>query len=216
LPLQPILILDTDVEFAQMLAEQLDDAGLPALVAADVEAAMLRIGAGEIVALVIAAELATALSTLSGRMPALPVVVLAGARGTPAIIPGAEVVARPIRIGALISRLRALTEPRAPVSLAIGPYHFDSAAKRLTLPGRDQTVHLTEKETEILCALARAEAAAVPRDQLLREVWRYNPDVTTHTLETHIYRLRQKMETGAAPGPFLVTEGGGYRLVRGA
>ena len=216
MPLRTILILDPDIEFAQMLAEQLDDAGLAAVVAPDADTAFQRISTGEVGALVIASRLATALSSRMEGMPALAVVMLA----TPAepfdVIAGAEVFTRPIRIGALIARLRSLTEPRAAITLAIGPYEFDSAAKRLKLAGRDETIHLTEKETEILRARARAEGVSVPREQLLSEVWRYNPEVTTHTLETHVYRLRQKIETETTPGPFLVTETGGYRLVRGS
>ena len=216
MPLQPILILDPDLEFAQMLAEQLDDAGLAAAVAPDADAALSRIGAGDVSVLVIASRLATALAARLHATPALAVILLAAPAEPHDAIAGAEVFTRPIRIGALIARLRNLTEPGAAITLAIGPYHFDSAAKRLTLAGSDEAIHLTEKETEILRALARAEGAAVPREQLLSEVWRYNPEVTTHTLETQVYRLRQKMETKAAPGPFLVTEAGGYRLSRGS
>ena len=51
------------------------------------------------------------------------------------------------------------------------------------------------------------------RETLLREVCGYNSDVTTHTLETHIYRLRQKIEKDAAAPAILVTEAGGYKLV---
>jgi DNA-binding response OmpR family regulator len=72
---------------------------------------------------------------------------------------------------------------------------------------------LTEKETAILRYLYRAGKTPVPRDQLLTEVWGYNSGVTTHTLETHIYRLRQKIEKDPSNATLLVTEGGGYKLV---
>jgi DNA-binding response OmpR family regulator len=74
-------------------------------------------------------------------------------------------------------------------------------------------VRLTEKETAILRYLYRAGAKAVGRDELLQEVWGYNAGVTTHTLETHIYRLRQKIEKDPANASLLVTQDGGYKLV---
>jgi DNA-binding response OmpR family regulator len=74
-------------------------------------------------------------------------------------------------------------------------------------------IRLTEKETNILKYLYRASDAVVPRDELLHEVWGYNAGVTTHTLETHIYRLRQKIEPDPSNARILVTETGGYRLV---
>jgi DNA-binding response OmpR family regulator len=74
-------------------------------------------------------------------------------------------------------------------------------------------VRLTEKETSILRYLYRAGQRPVPRETLLQEVWGYNSGVTTHTLETHIYRLRQKIENDAAAPAILVTEAGRYKLV---
>ena len=71
---------------------------------------------------------------------------------------------------------------------------------------------LTEKETAILAFLHRTRQRAVPRQELLREVWGYNPAVTTHTLETHVYRLRRKIEEIPAKARLLITEPGGYRL----
>ena len=74
-------------------------------------------------------------------------------------------------------------------------------------------VRLTEKETNILKFLHRSTESVVPREQLLHEVWGYNAGVTTHTLETHIYRLRQKIEPDPSQARLLVTESGGYKLV---
>src|SRR5437773_1976757 len=74
-------------------------------------------------------------------------------------------------------------------------------------------VRLTEKETAILRFLYRAGQLPVSRETLLQEVSGYNSGVTTHTLETHIYRLRQKIEKDAANPEILVTEAGGYKLV---
>lgn len=212
-----ILILDPDAEFARVLADQLDDAGLVAAVASDAEDALRRVAVDDIGALVIGFGLGAATCRrLRLGAGGVSVILLAGP-GDPSDlidpIEADEVFVRPIRLGALIGRLRGLAEPPAPEIVEIGPYRFDSVAKRLILPATGAVIHLTEKETEILHALARAGATAVPRDMLLREVWRYNPEVTTHTLETHIYRLRQKMETSDISGPLLLTEAGGYRLL---
>ncbi len=75
----------------------------------------------------------------------------------------------------------------------IGPYTFKPSAKML-IDEKDKKIRLTEKETSILKFLFRAGQKVVTRDVLLHEVWGYNAGVTTHTLETHIYRLRQKIE----------------------
>ena len=77
----------------------------------------------------------------------------------------------------------------------------------------NKKIRLTEKETSILKYLYRAGQKPVGRDTLLGEVWGYNAGVTTHTLETHIYRLRQKVEKDASAPAILVTEGGGYKLM---
>jgi len=82
------------------------------------------------------------------------------------------------------------------------------AAKAQTV--RD--IRLTEKETNILKYLYRAGGKPVAREELLEEVWGYNSGVTTHTLETHVYRLRQKIEPERGTATLLMTEPGGYRL----
>ena len=95
---------------------------------------------------------------------------------------------------------------------AIGPYTFRPSAK-LLVGEKGGKVRLTEKETAILRYLFRAGQKSISRDVLLQEVWGYNSGVTTHTLETHIYRLRQKIERDPSNARLLVTEDGGYRLV---
>ena len=95
---------------------------------------------------------------------------------------------------------------------AIGPYSFHPAQKILA-DGEARKVRLTEKETEILKYLYRAGDNVVSRDTLLGEVWGYNAGVATHTLEPHVYRLRQKIEADPPNARLLVTEPGGYRLM---
>ena len=123
-----------------------------------------------------------------------------------------ESLAKPFRFSALLARMHALLAHHAASSDAavrIGPYTFHPSAKLLQADGRK--VRLTEKETNILKFL-HASAGTVPRDILLHEVWGYGPAVATHTLETHIYRLRKKIEQDPAHAQILLTEGGGYRL----
>lgn len=96
--------------------------------------------------------------------------------------------------------------------LFFGPYTFKPASK-LLLESNGSKIRLTEKEASILKFLYRAGEKVVTRDVLLEEVWGYNAGVTTHTLETHIYRLRQKIERDPSNAEILVTELGGYKLV---
>jgi DNA-binding response OmpR family regulator len=128
-----------------------------------------------------------------------------------------DYIAKPVRLGVLMARLRSQLrqfELSDEATFQIGPYSFRPAAKMLVMGLRK--VHLTEKETAILKYLYRVGDKPVPRDVLLGEVWGYNAGVTTHTLETHIYRLRQKIETNPADARLIVTEPDGYRLARGA
>ena len=126
-----------------------------------------------------------------------------------------DYVTKPFRFGVLLARLRAHLrqhELSEDAVFSIGPYVFQPAAKTLTTPGDAKRVRLTEKEASILKFLYRQAGATVPREVLLNEVWGYNAGVTTHTLETHIYRLRQKIERDPSNAEILLTEPGGYRL----
>ncbi|MGF1477682.1 MAG: response regulator transcription factor [Geminicoccaceae bacterium] len=128
-----------------------------------------------------------------------------------------DYITKPFRLGVLLARVRAQLrqfEMSDDASFPIGPYSFRPSAKMLVDQERDRKIHLTEKETAIVKYLYRMGERAVPRDTLLDEVWGYNAGVTTHTLETHIYRLRQKIEPEPETPRLLVTEPGGYRLVR--
>jgi DNA-binding response OmpR family regulator len=125
-----------------------------------------------------------------------------------------DYVTKPFRFGVLMARVHAHLRSHGSSEEAvyrIGPYTFRPSAKVL-LDNADKKIRLTEKETNILKFLYRS-GDTVPRETLLHEVWGYNPAVTTHTLETHIYRLRQKIETNPGQARILVTESGGYRLM---
>jgi len=126
-----------------------------------------------------------------------------------------DYVTKPFKFPVLLARIRAQLrthEQSEDAVFQLGPYTFKPAQKMLVTEN-DKKVRLTEKETNILKFLYRASERVVPRDVLLHEVWGYNAGVTTHTLETHIYRLRQKIEPDPSNAQILVTESGGYRLV---
>ncbi len=125
-----------------------------------------------------------------------------------------DYVPKPFKFPVLLARIRAQLrqhEQSEDASFPIGPYNFRPGAKML-IDESDRKIRLTEKETNILKFLYRAGGRPVERDVLLREVWGYNSGVTTHTLETHIYRLRQKIEPDPGNATILLTEAGGYRL----
>ncbi|MFP3942659.1 MAG: response regulator transcription factor [Alphaproteobacteria bacterium] len=149
-----------------------------------------------------------------------PVVMLTGADSDADTILGLEAgandyVTKPFRFGVLLARIRAHLrshEQSEDAVFKIGPYTFRPSSKILVTE-QERKIRLTEKETAILKFLYRSGEKVVGRDVLLHEVWGYNSGVTTHTLETHIYRLRQKIEPDPANVALLVTESGGYKLV---
>ncbi len=126
-----------------------------------------------------------------------------------------DYITKPFRFGVLLARVRAHLrqhEQSEDAIFKVGPYTFKPSAKTL-IRDDNKKVRLTEKETAIIKFLYRAGEQVVGRDVLLHDVWGYNAGVTTHTLETHIYRLRQKIERDPSHAEILITEGGGYKLV---
>ena len=126
-----------------------------------------------------------------------------------------DYVTKPFRFAVLLARIRAQLrqhEASEDAVFTIGPYTFRPGSKLLVSP-KGNKVRLTEKETAILRYLYRAGQKPVSRETLLQEVWGYNSGVTTHTLETHVYRLRQKVEKDAGNPAILITDAGGYKLV---
>ena len=150
-----------------------------------------------------------------------PVIMLTGADSEADTILGLDAgandyVTKPFRLGVLLARIRAQLrqhEQSEDAVFQVGPYSFRPSAKVMTDATGKKKIRLTEKETAILKYLFRAGDRPIGRDQLLHEVWGYNAGVTTHTLETHVYRLRQKIERDPQKAEILVTDPGGYRLV---
>jgi DNA-binding response OmpR family regulator len=149
-----------------------------------------------------------------------PVVMLTGHDSDADTILGLDAgandyVSKPFKFPVLLARISAQLrqhEQSEDAVFQLGPYTFKPAMK-LLIDEKERKIRLTEKEANILKFLYRASDGVVARDVLLHEVWGYNAGVTTHTLETHIYRLRQKIEPDPSNARLLVTESGGYRLV---
>lgn len=149
-----------------------------------------------------------------------PVIMLTGQGSDSDAILGLDAgandyVTKPFRFGVLLARIRAQLrqhEQSEDAIFKVGPYTFKPSAKLLVRED-SKKIRLTEKETAIIKFLYRAGEQVIGRDTLLHDVWGYNAGVTTHTLETHIYRLRQKIERDPSHAEILVTEAGGYKLI---
>jgi DNA-binding response OmpR family regulator len=220
-----ILIIDDDDDLREALAEQLalHEAFRPVQAATATEG--VRLGREVRADLIL---LDVDLPDMDGREAcrllrkdgvSTPIIMLTGQSSDSDTVLGLEsgandYVTKPFRFAVLLARIRAHLrshEQSEDAVFRVGPYEFRPAAKVL-IDDRGRKVRLTEKETSILKYLYRAGAKAVSREELLTEVWGYNAGVTTHTLETHIYRLRQKIEPEPGQARLLLTDAGGYRL----
>jgi DNA-binding response OmpR family regulator len=150
----------------------------------------------------------------------MPIIMMTGADDETDVVRGldagaSDYIVKPFRIAELLARLRAQMrtfENSEHAVFTVGPYTFRPAAKLLQEPAKNRRIHLTDKEAAILKYLYRLGSRPATRQALLNEVWGYSASVETHTLETHIYRLRQKIEPDPATARLLLTEYGGYRL----
>jgi DNA-binding response OmpR family regulator len=225
---RPILLVDDDASLRAMLVEQLAvDGEFNATEAGTLQEAELRMAAAgaHYDALILDVTLPDGdgrdlCARLRRQGHKLPIIMLTGSDDEVDVVRGLDsgandYVAKPFRLAELLARLRAqmrIFENSEDAVFSIGPYLFRPSAKLLQDTVRNKRIRLTEKEAAILKFLYRAGTNAVPRQVLLNEVWGYNASVTTHTLETHIYRLRQKIEPDPANLRLLITEAGGYRL----
>ena len=225
---RPILIVDDDQALRAILMEQLGfDGEFIASEAATASEAEARITTGDerYDALILDVSLPDGdgrdlCSRLRKHGVKVPIIMLTGSDNEADVVRGLDAgandyISKPFRLAELLARLRAQLrtfENSEDAVFTIGPYAFRPAAKLLHEPARNRKIRLTEKEAAILKFLYRAGSRPVARQILLNEVWGYNAAVTTHTLETHIYRLRQKIEPDLNNLRLLITEGGGYRL----
>ena len=220
-----ILLVDDDEELRSALAEQfgLHD-GFETVEAANACDALSRATSDRLDLILLDVELPDmdgreACKLMRARGVRAPILMLTGQDTDADAILGLDsgandYVTKPFRFSVLLARVRAHLrsfEQSEDATFMLGPYEFHPAMKLLVRED-ERKIRLTEKETNILKYLYRAGGKSVPRDELLSEVWGYNAAVTTHTLETHVYRLRQKIEPDPANARLLLTETGGYRL----
>jgi DNA-binding response OmpR family regulator len=223
--IRKLLLVDDDVDLRTLLAEQLALHEEFAIVQAGTVGEALNAIKGDHIDLVL---MDVGLPDMDGREGVRvmrkqglksPVIMLTANDTEADTVLGLEAgandyVAKPFRFAVLLARVRAHLrqyEASEDAQFNVGPYVFRPGAK-LLLTQKGQKIRLTEKETSILRFLYRAGQRVVAREVLLQEVWGYNAAVTTHTLETHVYRLRQKIEADPGQAKILVTETGGYKL----
>jgi DNA-binding response OmpR family regulator len=221
-----ILIVDDDAELRDALMEQMSLHEEFEAIAVDTGAKGVQAAKADPVDLII---MDVGLPDIDGREAVrilrkngfkAPIIMLTGHDTDSDTILGLEAgandyVVKPFRFAVLLARVRAQLrqhEASEDAVFTIGPYSFQPSSK-LLVAAKGAKIRLTEKETAILRFLFRAGQRPISREVLLQEVWGYNSGVTTHTLETHIYRLRQKIEKDATTPEILVTEAGGYKLV---
>lgn len=146
-----------------------------------------------------------------------PDLVITGETALTVNVPGCPVLTvsftRPQRLGTLLRQIgQMLAQPVLYIDdIDVGACIFKPQEKSLQ-KGEGEEIALTDREVDILAYLVRRRTAPVSRDELLKNVWRYQEGVDTHTLETHIYRLRQKIEVSAEEPRILLTVDGGYCL----
>jgi DNA-binding response OmpR family regulator len=227
---QTILVVDGDAAMRETLREQLThDNAFAVVEAASAKEAEIRLSEPDrrFTAVIMDAALPdgdghAVCARLRANGLSMPVILMNGSNQSCAAS-DMITIAKPFRLSELMTRLRTQIEAKtkdaaggpSAAPMRIGPYEFSLEDKALRDDAANLRIRLTEKEAAILAFLHGKGERAVPRQELLTEVWGYNPAVTTHTLETHIYRLRRKIEADPAKACLLVTEAGGYRLAVG-
>jgi len=226
---RPRILILADNPLAAALAEGLEGHGFRAEATAARDAALALAGAIGFEAAVVDRDnlgrrphAALAVLAASLRCP-ICLLVRPGVRTKPAAVQG--LLPKPVRLQALAACLRTILRTAAPspakslrktvpqLQAGKATFEFDAPARRLRHRRTGAETVLTEIETHLLSMLLRTAGQAVPREDLLRDVWGYNSKVSTRTLETHIYRLRRKLEPGQGRAKILETVPGGYRLV---
>lgn len=215
-----IVTVQADDLLARSLADQLAGQGYEVTLAPSIEQAHATLSGGVADLLLLDAQsvgeaLPAACRFLREAAGRRPIVVLGIGRDRAGALKasGADsCLAKPYRFAELLKELQdRLKEPSDGGELTIGVFRLHPTARQL-IGGDGRRISLTEKETAILAYLRRADGRVVSRDELLGQVWGYSNAVSTHTVETHIYRLRRKLADFAGAETLLATTTGGYRL----
>lgn len=225
---RPILIVEDDDALRQVLADQVSSSGVfQSIEAASLSEASRHLSAAEsrFDSIILDISLPDGdgrdfCAQVRKQGHTMPIIMLTGAADEDDVVSGLnaganDYIAKPFRVNELLARLQAqlrLFDTSEDAVFTIGHYTFRPAAKLLVRQDNNQRIRITAKEVDILKFLYRHANRVVSRQVLLDEVWGYNTGVTTHTLETHIYRLRQKIERDPANCCLLMTAAGGYKL----
>jgi len=224
-----ILIIDDDSAMSAMLSELLsEDDEFNPVTAASLHEASVKLGSGSdrFDAVLLDLRLPDGdgcdyCASLRRQGHKMPVIMLTGSGDEKNIVRGLEAgandyIVKPFRLHELMARIRSHLrgfETSDDAVFTIGQYLFRPSARSLVERAGNRRVRLTNKEVGLLRFLYNARDRVVSRQDLLYEVWGYNTSVTTHTLEAHVYRLRQKIEMDPTDPRLLVTYRHGYRLM---
>jgi two-component system response regulator RegX3 len=127
-----------------------------------------------------------------------------------------DYVTKPYRLRELIARIRAVlrrsgSEPASDVIMSIGEFRIDTVRRSVVRDGAE--LELSRKEFDLLALFASRLGQVVTRDECLDEIWWGRDLADTRTLDTHVKRLRQKLETDPSnPIHLLTIRGVGFRL----
>lgn len=221
-----ILLVDDDALLRQALAEQIEmfeefqtdqaetaQIGMEKALIGNYDLILLDVGLPDM-------DGREACRALRQKSLTTPIIMLTGANSDADTILGLDAgandyITKPFKFNVLMARMRAQLRrfEQEAIPIIIGPWHLNPENKQLIDQTTQKTLNLTEKEVALLKYMHQSAGNLVTKDELLQKIWLYQKDVTTHTVETHIYRLRQKIEPDPANARFLITESGGYRLI---
>ena len=124
------------------------------------------------------------------------------------------VIKKPLKLNSFLKALKEETlipKVRRKECLMFKEYSLYPVKKEIFSSQTQNTTKLTEKEVDIIKYLYQNAPQIASKEELLEKVWEYSTDATTHTVETHIYRLRQKVEKDGG-SQLIITENNGYKL----
>jgi len=220
-----ILIVDADTALITSLGEQLEFSGFVVENSVQGKSAISKIDKKSFNLIIVNSTLpdmdgVELCSLIRKKEITTPIIFLSDEKLNTKIFTGNEVdeiVLKPFKIVDILEKIQrqiSRYENSKHTTFIINKFKFLPGTRDLISQEDGSVTRLTEKESAILKFLYSAECQIVPRELLLKELWGYNAKVTTHTLETHIYRLRQKLEIDSSNTKSIITETGGYKLLR--